>query len=42
MRLTQLALEMPAAIDGFRTVGVGPTITAHAGPGCIALGVMPT
>jgi len=40
--LTELEREMPAAADGIRTVEVGPTITAHAGPGCIALSVMPT
>ena len=40
--LTELEREMPAAVDGIRTVEVGPTITAHAGPGCIALSVMPT
>jgi DegV family protein with EDD domain len=40
--LTELEREMPAAVDGIRTVEVGPTIMAHAGPGCIALSVMPT
>lgn len=40
--LTLLEREMPAAVDGIQTVEVGPTITAHAGLGCIALSVMPT
>ena len=40
--LTHLEREMPAAVDSIRTVEIGPTITAHAGPGCIALSVMPT
>jgi DegV family protein with EDD domain len=40
--LTELEREMPAAVDGIRTAEVGPTITAHTGPGCIALSVMPT
>jgi len=35
--LAQLELEIPVAVDGIRMAEVGPTITAHAGPGCIAL-----
>ena len=40
--LAQLELEIPVAVDGIRVAEVGQTITAHAGPGCIALSVMPT
>ena len=40
--LAQLVLEIPVAVDGIQMAEVGPTITAHAGPGCIALSVMPT
>ena len=40
--LAELELEIPAIIDDIRTADVGPTITAHAGPGCIALAVAPT
>ena len=40
--LAVLEREMPTAVDGIRTAEIGPTITAHAGPGCIAPSVMPT
>jgi DegV family protein with EDD domain len=40
--LEELGRELPAAVQDVRTAEVGPTITAHAGPGCIALGVVPT
>lgn len=40
--MAELEQEIPVALDGIRVAEVGPTITAHAGPGCIALSVMPT
>lgn len=40
--LKELKLVIPAAVDRIAVADVGPTITAHAGPGCIALSVMPT
>jgi len=40
--MEELELEIPVALDSIRMAEIGPTITAHAGPGCIALSVMPT
>lgn len=40
--LALLEREIPVAVDDIRIAEVGPTITAHAGPGCLALSVMPT
>ncbi len=34
--------RIPAALDRIRVAEVGPTITAHAGPGCICVGIVPT
>jgi DegV family protein with EDD domain len=39
--LAELEQEIPISIDSVQVAEVGPTITAHAGPGCIAVGVMP-
>lgn len=39
--LTELEQVLLEAVDRVRVAEVGPTITAHAGPGCIALSVMP-
>lgn len=40
--LAQLEQEIPVAAGDIQVAEVGPTITAHAGPGCIAMSVMPT
>ncbi len=34
--------RIPAALDRIRLAEVGPTITAHAGPGCICASIIPT
>ncbi|MDJ0874646.1 MAG: DegV family protein [Desulfobacterales bacterium] len=34
--------KIPAALDRIRLAEVGPTITAHAGPGCICVSIVPT
>ncbi|MGD8241929.1 MAG: DegV family protein, partial [Desulfobacterales bacterium] len=34
--------RIPAAVGRIQLAEVGPTITAHAGPGCICLSVVPT
>jgi DegV family protein with EDD domain len=39
--MAELRRILPAAVDRIRIAEVGPTIAAHAGPGCIALSVMP-
>lgn len=39
--LAELKAVMPAAVERIAIAEVGPTITAHAGPGCIALCIMP-
>ena len=38
----QLEERIPAALDRIRLAEVGPTITAHAGPGCICASIIPT
>lgn len=39
--LKRLEESIPAAVDGIRVAEIGPTISAHAGPGCICLAVVP-
>ncbi|MGD9096931.1 MAG: DegV family protein [Desulfobacterales bacterium] len=34
--------RIPAALERIRLAEVGPTITAHAGPGCICASIVPT
>lgn len=34
--------RIPAALERIRLAEVGPTITAHAGPGCICASIIPT
>ena len=38
----QLEERIPAALDRIRLAEVGPTITAHAGPGCLCASIIPT
>jgi len=40
--LEELRQVMPMAVDHIQIADIGPTMTAHDGPGCIALSVMPT
>ncbi len=39
---THLEDRIPAALDRIQLAEVGPTITAHAGPGCICVSIVPT
>ncbi|MGD9331051.1 MAG: DegV family protein [Desulfobacterales bacterium] len=39
--LTEMELEMPAALDNLQRAEIGPSVAAQAGPGCLALGLMP-
>jgi DegV family protein with EDD domain len=39
--LKKLEEWIPAAVDRIRVAEIGPTISAHAGPGCICLSVVP-